>query len=77
MTYGQIGYEAFVDANGGKAHDGRPMPRWDELPASIVRAWEAAATAVANAHAKSIARARDDAEPVTNPRPGPPRRRLA
>jgi hypothetical protein len=46
MTSGQIGYEAYARFTGGKTFDGRQMPKWDELPANIKDAWDAAATSI-------------------------------
>jgi hypothetical protein len=63
-TYGEIGYDAYGATTDHKAWDGRPMPKWEELPPNIVTAWEAAATAIANEHAKHIARACDETEPL-------------
>ncbi len=44
---GQIAYEAYAIHTGGKTHDGRDMPSWEDLPGRIQHAWEAAARAVA------------------------------
>lgn len=48
-TTGQIGYEAYAIATGGKTFDGRDMPLWTSLPANITKAWEAAGKAVVGA----------------------------
>lgn len=48
-TKGQIGYEAYAVATGGKTWDGKPMPTWEAVAASgtkVAGAWEAAAQAV-------------------------------
>lgn len=64
MKHGQIGYEAYAASTGGKTFDGRDMPRWDELPPRIVAAWEAAASAIALAHARDVARVCDQLPPT-------------
>lgn len=43
---GQIAYEAYANARSGKTHDGRDMPKWDEL-GDVQIGWDAAAKAVA------------------------------
>lgn len=63
MMYGRIGYEAYAESTGGKTFDGRDMPRWDELPQRIVAAWEAAALAIAHAHARDVAAVCDQLPP--------------
>lgn len=35
-------YAAYGRATGGLNHLGKPMPRWDDLPAEIRNAWRAA-----------------------------------
>lgn len=47
---GQIAYEAYCKAVENKTWDGRPCPRWDNLPEKIRRAWCAAGGAAADAH---------------------------
>ncbi len=48
-TLGQVGFEAYGDAAGWTAYDGKPMPRWDDnLRPDIKEKWEAAAKAVAD-----------------------------
>lgn len=43
-------YRGYSLSTGGKTFDGRPMPRWEELPARIQQAWELAVChALANA----------------------------
>jgi hypothetical protein len=43
---GQRAFEAYGRSTGGKTFDGRDIPKWDDLPSSIRRAWRAAACAV-------------------------------
>ncbi len=48
---GQVGYDAYGETAGWTTYDGRPMPRWEALGASVngretQRRWEVAATAV-------------------------------
>lgn len=48
-TLGQIGYEAYAVATGGKTWDGRDMPTWEQVLASgtkVAVAWAAAADAI-------------------------------
>lgn len=46
QTPGQLAYQAYATATGGLTHDGRPMPRWDDLGDRIRHAWASAALAV-------------------------------
>lgn len=62
--YGQIGYEAYADATGGKTFDGREMPKWSELPERIENAWEAAAAAITRAHARDVANVFEELPPT-------------
>jgi len=49
-TYGQIGFEAYVDHANWTTYDGKPIPCWDDaLRADIKERWETAAKAVADA----------------------------
>jgi len=43
---GEIGYEAYGDAADWKNYEGKPMPRWVELPQHIRDKWAAAASAI-------------------------------
>lgn len=43
---GEVGYQAYATATGGKTFDGRDMPKWSELPQRIRDAWTAAAEAI-------------------------------
>lgn len=45
-TIGRTGYEAYMRATGGATYDGRQMPPWPNLPASVQMAWEASAKAI-------------------------------
>lgn len=48
---GQIGYEAYCNQTGWKSlATGAPLPAWQNLPANIQQAWQAAANAVIDAH---------------------------
>ena len=44
--YGQVAYEAYKLATGGKTFDDKPMLEWYEVPEHINNAWETAAHAV-------------------------------
>ena len=39
-SLGQIGYEAYCVGVGGKTHDDRPLPTWNELDERQKRGWE-------------------------------------
>lgn len=49
-TSGQIAFEAYNEAKGGKTYDGKPIPPWetltDDTGRSVQRAWEIAAAVV-------------------------------
>ncbi|MFI6700325.1 hypothetical protein ACIBJC_15330 [Streptomyces sp. NPDC050509] len=49
LQLGQLAAAAYSESTGGRTHDGRPIPAWDDLGASVQAAWIAAATAVAHA----------------------------
>lgn len=44
----QTAYQAYAESTGGKTFDNRDMPKWDELPARIQAAWQAAVDAAVN-----------------------------
>ena len=44
--HGQVAYEAYAKAVGGKAWNGEPLKTYDELPERIKDAWSTAAMAV-------------------------------
>lgn len=46
---GQRAYAAYGEAVGGRTHDGRPMPAWDDLGEQIQDGWTAAARAAVTA----------------------------
>lgn len=46
---GHIGYDAYGDVADWKAWNGKPMPKWDELPEDIRVKWTASAVAITNA----------------------------
>ena len=45
----KVGYEAYGEHAEWKAYDGKPMPRWEELPEHIRIEWAVAARAIAKA----------------------------
>lgn len=44
-SLGQIAFEAYGAAVGGKTYDGKPIPQWSEVKPTIQQGWEAAADA--------------------------------
>lgn len=46
IDLGQIAFEAYGKATGGKTYDGKPIPHWNDISAPVRNAWEAAAKAV-------------------------------
>jgi hypothetical protein len=49
FTYGQLAWEAYVRAVGGKTFDGLHLPSWDNLGERQQLGWETAAKAVRDA----------------------------
>jgi hypothetical protein len=47
ITWGQIAFEAYSKAMGGKTYDGKAIPWWSDLSEEVQAGWEAAAKAVA------------------------------
>jgi len=45
-TDGQIAFEAYNDAVGGRTWDDRPIPGWHEVTDKVRNGWEQAASAV-------------------------------
>lgn len=48
-SLGQVAFEAYCDAVGGKTFDGKPIPGWNELHGDRLKVqggWEAAAQAI-------------------------------
>jgi hypothetical protein len=45
MSQAKRAYEGYAASTGGLTFDGRPMPKWDDLPARIQEAWRAALVA--------------------------------
>ena len=45
-TAGQVAYTAYCFAVGGKTHDNRPLPTWQQLGDVQRAGWDAAAKAV-------------------------------
>lgn len=46
ITLGQIAFEAYSKAMGGKTYDGKNIPHWNDLSAQVQKGWTAAARAV-------------------------------
>lgn len=44
-SLGQIAFEAYVAAVGGKTYDDKPIPQWSEVKPTVQQGWEAAAEA--------------------------------
>lgn len=65
MTHlGRTAFETYVQAMGGVAFDGKPIPSWDELDGDADRtrgAWSSAAVAAVEAFFESQIRALVDA----------------
>jgi hypothetical protein len=51
---GRVGYEAYGDKAGWKNYEGKPMPKWDEVPQHIRDKWAAAAKAIGEAIHQSV-----------------------
>jgi hypothetical protein len=51
-TLGQVAYEKYNEAKGGKTWDGKPIPPWesltDDVGLAVQNAWEVAARAAAD-----------------------------
>lgn len=45
---GQRAYAAYGEVTGGRTHDGRQMPAWEELGEQIQQAWNVAASVAFN-----------------------------
>lgn len=45
-----LGYEAYAEEVGWKSVRGEPLPKWEDLPENIRKAWIAAASAVLDAN---------------------------
>lgn len=43
---GQVAFEAYNEAKGGKTYDDKPIPPWDQVGEKVQAGWEAAANAV-------------------------------
>lgn len=48
MKYGKIAYEAYCKNRDWKSVRGEPLPHFEQQSLELQRAWEAAATAVAD-----------------------------
>jgi hypothetical protein len=44
----RVGYEAYAAQTEGLTFDGRPMPKYGDLPMRVVLAWAAAALAISS-----------------------------
>lgn len=44
-SLGQIAFEAYGAAVGGKTYDDKPIPQWSEVKPTVQQGWEAAAEA--------------------------------
>jgi hypothetical protein len=44
--WAKIGYDAYGEAADWKNYQGKPMPKWEELPENIRRYWRVAAAAI-------------------------------
>lgn len=40
--YAELAFNAYSASTGGKTYDGKPIPKWNELPERIQQAWEVA-----------------------------------
>ncbi len=45
-SLGQVAFEQYSEAKGGRAFNDTPIPQWDELSGEVAQAWEAAAKEV-------------------------------
>ena len=45
----KLAYEAYVDDAGGLNYQGKPCPKWDDLPEAIRQHWKVAVQAVRGA----------------------------
>jgi len=45
-TLGQIAFEAYNEAVGGKTWDGKPIPAWQDVSEKVRNGWNKAAVAV-------------------------------
>lgn len=52
-TLGNIAFQAYTAAVGGRTHDDKAIPKWDDLTVTVRTGWEVAADAVALAARKS------------------------
>lgn len=43
----KVAFTAYGRATGGKTHDGKPIPAWEDLGPTVQTAWEVAAEAIA------------------------------
>lgn len=48
-TAGQVAFEAYNEAKGGRTYDDKPIPPWSDVGEAVRSAWEAAAAAVQRA----------------------------
>lgn len=45
-TLGNIAFQAYCASVGNVTHDGKPIPKWDNLTTEVRTAWEVSADAV-------------------------------
>ena len=50
QTYGQVAFDSYAAATGGRTYDGRPIPPWGELTDEIRDAWCIAASRTIRAY---------------------------
>lgn len=50
----QFGYEAYAESSGGKNYEGKPMPKWDELPEAIRLHWARAAQSMCEVFGRAM-----------------------
>ena len=60
----QIAYEAYGQSRDWQTHDGKPMPKWDDLPIEIADAWKAVSIAVLKLVIGNLLTAANDLERV-------------
>lgn len=45
LGYGKVAFDAYSDHADYKTHDGKPIPRWNDLTDAVRGHWDAAAAA--------------------------------
>jgi hypothetical protein len=59
-SLGQVGYEAYADAQQWKNYQGLPIPAWEQVRSDIKAAWEVGAEAVIDAWENRHTAAQED-----------------